>query len=109
MALERTILTAGVVLFTLALAAMAPAAHAQDSSHCAPRAMVIERLAVTYGETRRAMGLAANNTVIETFASDDSGSWTITATFANGLTCLIASGQDYEALADHAPPQGKGA
>lgn len=109
MALERTILTAGVVLLTLALAAMAPAAQAQNSSHCAPRAVVMERLATAYGETRRSLGLAANNTVIETFASDDSGSWTITATFANGLTCLIASGQAFETLADSTPPQGKGA
>jgi hypothetical protein len=109
MALERTILTAGVVLMTLALAAMAPAAHAQDSQTCAPRHVVIERLATTYGETRRSMGLAANNAVIEVYASDDSGSWTITVTLASGLTCLIASGQAYEAMTDAIQLPDKGA
>lgn len=109
MALERTILTVGVVLLTLALAAMAPAAQAQTASDCAPRERVVERLAGTYGETRRSMGLGANNAVIEVFASDASGSWTITVTLPSGLTCLVASGQAYETMTDTRPAPGKGA
>ncbi len=108
MALERTILTAGVVLLTLAIAVMAPAAHAQDTRNCAPRDRVIERLASSYGETRRSMGLGANNAVVEVFASDTSGSWTITVTLPNGITCLVASGQAYEGMAGSPPAQGKG-
>lgn len=108
MALERTILTAGVVLLTLAIAVMAPAAHAQDTRNCAPRDRVIDRLASSYGETRRSMGLGANNAVVEVFASDASGSWTITVTLPNGLTCLVASGQAYEAMAHRPPARGKG-
>lgn len=109
MAFERTILTTGVVLLTLALAAMAPAAQAQTMTNCAPRDRVVERLAGTYGETRRAMGLGANNAVVEVFASDESGSWTITVTLPSGLTCLVASGQAYESMADALTPPGKGA
>lgn len=109
MALERTILTVGVVLLTLALAALAPAAQAQDTASCAPRDRVVERLAATYGETRRSMGLGANNALVEVFASDDSGSWTITVTLPSGLTCLVASGQSYETMADAIQPPGKGA
>ena len=59
---------------------------------------VIERLAATYGETRQSIGLGANNQVIEVFASLKTGTWTITVTTPNGLTCLVASGQAYEAL-----------
>ena len=113
MALERTILTVGVILLTLGLAAIAPAAQgqtlAQDTTHCAPRDRVVERLAGTYGETRRSIGLGANNAVMELFASDASGSWTITVTLPNGLTCLVASGQAYEAFTDAPPAIGKGA
>jgi hypothetical protein len=109
MALERTILAAGVVLLTIGIAAMAPAAQAQDARHCAPRERVIERLASTYGETRRSVGLGANNAVVEVFASDDSGSWTITVTLPSGVTCLVASGQAYESLAETMPKPGKGA
>lgn len=100
MALERTILTVGVILLTLSLAVMAPAAQAQDTRNCAPRKRVVDGLASTYGETRRAMGLGGNNAVVEMFASDASGSWTITVTLPNGLTCLVASGQAYETPPD---------
>ena len=109
MALERTILAVGVVLVTLALAKVAPATQAQTASHCAPREQVVERLAGTYGETRRSMGLGANNAVVEVFASEVSGSWTITVTLPSGVTCLVASGQAYESMADALTPPGKGA
>lgn len=108
MALERTILTLGVVLFTLALASVAPATPAQPGPPCALRAQVVERLGGMFGETRRAMGLGANNAVVEVFANADNGSWSITVTMPNGLTCLVASGQAFETMADLSPP-GKGA
>ena len=55
------------------------------------------------------MGLGANNAVIEVFASDASGTWTITVTSASGLTCLVASGQAYEELAEILPAEGNDA
>ena len=70
---------------------------------CAPRGVVVDRLADGYGETRKSIGLGANNAVIEVFASDDSGTWTITATSPQGITCLIASGQAFERLNDALP------
>lgn len=85
---------------------LAGSADAQQAmQHCGPRAKVIERLATKYGETRRSMGLGSKNTVMEVFASDESGSWTITVTLTNGITCLVASGQAFEATADRLPPQ----
>ena len=33
----------------------------------------------------------------------ESGSWTITVTMPTGMTCLMASGQSYEALAEALP------
>ncbi|MCC1491547.1 hypothetical protein J1C49_02900 [Cognatishimia sp. F0-27] len=80
-------------------------AHAQQGN-CAPRAVVVERLAEKYGETRQSMGLGHNNAVMEVFASDESGSWTITVTLVNGMTCLVASGQAFEELAEALPAQG---
>lgn len=79
-----------------------------QQGNCAPREMVVQRLAESYGETRRSIGLGANNAVVEVFASA-SGSWTITVTFPNGSTCLVASGQAYETLAEVLPPAGEGA
>lgn len=79
---------------------------AQAAQNCAPRETVVERLAAKYGETRQSMGLGNNNAVMEVFASPASGSWTITVTMANGVTCLVASGQAFEELAEALPPLG---
>lgn len=80
--------------------------NAQGFQNCAPRDVVVQRLAEKYGETRQSMGLGSNNAVMEVFASLDSGSWTITVTMANGVTCLVASGQAFEELAEALPPEG---
>ncbi len=79
---------------------------AAQGRNCAPRDAVVNRLAEGYGETRQSMGLGANNAVVEVFASDETGSWTITVTAPNGVTCLVASGQGYEQLAEALPPKG---
>jgi len=91
---------------TTALACLAAGPAAAQSGHCAPRDTVVQRLAQAYGETRQSMGLGAGNAVIEVFASTASGSWTITVTGANGITCLIAAGQAYEATGDSLPLPG---
>ncbi|MYM57018.1 hypothetical protein [Thalassovita mangrovi] len=95
-------------LFTLSCAALmlAGAAQAQSANRCAPRDQVIAQLADRYGETRQSIGLGSNNSVIEVYASGDTGTWTILATLPNGLSCLLASGQAYEALAGVQPAQG---
>lgn len=100
-----------VLLIALALGALLalialPALPALAQANCAPREIVVDRLSGKYGETRQSMGLAANSAVVEVFASDASGSWTIIVTSANGLTCLIASGQAYEALSEALPKEG---
>jgi len=74
-----------------------------QGQNCADRAAVVARLATAYGETRHSIGLAANNSVVEVFASDETGTWTITVTTANGTTCLVASGQAFEDMAATLP------
>jgi len=77
--------------------------------NCAPRDVVVERLAERFGETRQSIGLGADNAVVEVFASPTSGTWTITVTSAHGITCLVASGQAFEALAEAMPKAGRDA
>ena len=91
---------------TAAAALLVATDVAAQGRNCGPRTAVIERLAQGYGETRQSMGLGSNNAVVEVFASDETGSWTITVTSANGVTCLVASGQGYEQLAEALPPRG---
>ena len=92
---------AAIVLVAGAL--VVPASMASAQQNCAPRDRVIERLASAYGETRQSIGLAQNNTMVEVFASVDTGTGTITVTNASGLTCLVASGQAFERLTEVLP------
>ena len=81
----------------------APQVSAQANRYCAPRDSVVQRLAENYGESRQSIGLGQQGTMIETFASSDTGTWTITVTSPNGMTCLVASGQSFEKLAEAIP------
>lgn len=74
--------------------------------NCADRETVVDRLAEGYGESRQSMGMGANNSVIEIFASIETGTWTITVTLPNGQTCLVASGQSFERLDEELTPAG---
>ena len=81
-------------------------AQQQPNRNCADRARVVERLATGYGESRQSIGLGANNSVIEVFASVETGTWTITVTTPAGLTCLVASGQAFESVEEELTPTG---
>ena len=93
--MDRTLfaLSLGLAAFAL-LPGMARAA-----AQCAPRDAVAADLATQYGETRRIIGLAQDNTVMELYAAA-TGTWTLTVTLPNGLTCLVAAGNSFEATAD---------
>ena len=80
-----------------------------NAATCAPRDVVVERLAERYGESRQSIGLGANNAVVEVFASQETGTWTITVTSVHGMTCLVASGQSFEALDEPIPAEGNDA
>lgn len=77
-----------------------------QTRNCGPRALVVDRLAEGYGETRQSIGLGANNAVVEVFASEETGTWTILVTSPAGVSCLVASGQSFENLSEELPTQG---
>lgn len=78
-----------------------------SAPQCDSRDRVIAWLADRYGETRHALGLAGDATVMELFASDDTGTWSITLTLPDGQMCLMASGSGYEAVAGRRPARGE--
>ena len=90
----------------VAMLAATQASQAQTQNRCAPRAAVIERLASAFSETRQSIGMAANGTVVEMFASTDTGTWTITLTRPDGVTCLVADGHGFERIDEELPAAG---
>ena len=105
--MTRTMIAMTTGLGLMALAAGEVAAEGRQN--CAPRPLVLERLATGFGETRHGIGLGAQGVVVEVFASARTGTWTITATMPDGITCLVAAGEGYEALAEAPPPPGNDA
>ena len=88
----------------LGIAALAASdVSAQGVRQCGPREAVIARLADRFGETRQSIGLGTNNALVEVFASEATGSWTITVTMANGVTCLVATGNAFERVTQLTP------
>lgn len=90
-----------------ALIALTQQGHAEGAP-CGTRAAIVDQLGTRYHETRRAIGIASNTMVLELFASDDSGSFTILATLPDGRSCMIASGENFEAVTEPLPAAGKG-
>jgi hypothetical protein len=96
-----------MLALSLGFAGVLLATHsAQAQSQCGPRAGVVAQLADQFGETRRSMGLAANTTVMEVYANDETGTWTIALTMPDGVTCLVAAGQSFETLNEPLPAKG---
>lgn len=91
-----------LLTLSLGVGAMLLATHHAfaQPNNCAQRDVVVAHLAEGFGETRHAIGLGANNAVVEVFASAQTGTWTITVTLPNGVTCLIASGHAFETLTE---------
>lgn len=94
------------ILAAICAAMIAPSAIAQ-MNNCAPRPVVLDRLTRDFGEARRSIGVSANGSVLEMFAADETGTWTITVTTPTGMTCVVASGEAFEALVEAVPALGE--
>ncbi len=65
---------------------------------CGERATVVGTLTGRYGEQVHGMGLAHQNRIVEVYVSEETGTWTITVTSADGTTCLMAAGQYFATM-----------
>lgn len=73
------------------------AAAQVPQQHCAPRSEIIKHLAGTYRETTIALGVAENGAgVVEVLTSAEGSTWTLLYSLPNGVSCLVATGQDWQ-------------
>lgn len=90
---KRFFITSALIL---GMAAAAPPVQAQSMA-CGARADIVASLDGKYGETRRGGGLSGTTAVIELYASEKTGTWTILRTGVNGLSCVLAVGEGWQA------------
>ncbi len=91
----KTWTTACFAALILILPSMFPAAANAQSRFCAKRDSMLSALESRYKEQRRGLGLAASAGLVELYLSE-SGSWTVIVTMANGVSCILAAGKDWE-------------
>jgi hypothetical protein len=85
----------------LVLAVLVSGSASAQGAQCGPTADVAARLAQGWGESPVAMGLNGE-LMVQLWGNAETGTWTLTATTAAGLTCVVGSGEGF-ALADAAP------
>ena len=51
-----------------------------------------------YSEAPSAVGVQANGHLVEVFASNDGTSWTIVVTRPDGVSCIVAVGENWETV-----------
>lgn len=85
----RTALCAAVAVLLPVSAIAAPMA-------CSPRDDVVGQLASKFKEAPVAIGLANNGGLIEVLTAGDGATWTIIITMPNGVSCLVAAGEDWQ-------------
>ena len=79
-------------------AGAAPPVHAQDQSFCAPRDQIAEKLTTDYGEALTAAGLQSSSQLVEVWSDPATGTWTIFVTSPTGMSCVVASGENWHSV-----------
>ena len=80
-------------LFAIACWSLAAAPVLASEPFCASREQILDTLRDRHGEIRIGAGLLDMHTMIEMFASAETGTWTLVVTKADGLTCAVAAGE----------------
>lgn len=87
----------GFALIGIAASTAVLASSASAQTLCGERQNFISHLGKNHHEATTAMGLTSSGKVIEVLTSEK-GTWTIIVTNPDGRSCLIAAGEDWEAI-----------
>lgn len=87
-------LFAATVMLGSAIAAK-PAAADEALNLWIDRAVVVDRLGKIYEEAPRELGITSEGAVVELFIAEDGRTWTIVVTLPNGMSSIIASGENW--------------
>ena len=71
-------------------------AETGETMACGKRDDLLSHLSGEYSEEPVAMGLATNGSIVEVLSSKAGGSFTIVYTTPDGLTCMMAAGNNWE-------------
>ena len=70
-----------------------------DTAPCAQRDIVVDRLQELYDETHAGSGLQTQSdsqALVEVWASEETGTFTVILTSPQGVSCVLATGTDWQ-------------
>src|ERR1700757_483756 len=82
------------LIAALATAAFSTGAHAAPV--CGKRDDVVAQLSQKYKEAPVGIGFASKGGLIQLLAASNGTTWTLIITLANGATCFVAAGHDWQ-------------
>lgn len=65
---------------------------------CHSAAEIAKQLSSKYDEAPVAFGLQSNGNLLQVYASEDKGTWTVVSTTPAGMSCIVAAGKGWETL-----------
>ena len=78
---------------------------AETEQRCEQKRTVLQYLSNEYSEKPVAMGVAENGGLIEVLTSHKGNTFTIIVTSPEGETCMVAAGEDWQALIRQVTPK----
>ncbi len=87
----------GAIVLILALV-LGVGTSARAQSVCMAHPELANQLDSRFSEAPVAIGLANNNVVVEVFSNGDGSTWTMVLTQPDGMSCVMATGEDWETL-----------
>jgi hypothetical protein len=70
-----------------------PAQSLRGPLACGERGDMVQRLERTFGEVQKGAGLVSAAQLLEVWGSDETGTWTVLMTDAQGWSCVVAAGE----------------
>lgn len=98
----RAVATSSVVAILGAVAMSHPAAADQAPTACGPHPDVIKALGDRFHETQAATAMTSAGTLLEVLTANDGSTWTIIVSRPDGLSCVVAAGQNWQERANQA-------
>ena len=99
-AMFKRIVTSALVFGAVALP---PPAYAQSGLVCQNREHLVQTLENRYKESLESVGMQGSKQLLEIWSAQETGSFTVLITKPNGISCVVASGsnwQKFETVAD---------
>ncbi|MGF1475187.1 MAG: hypothetical protein ACFB6S_06435 [Geminicoccaceae bacterium] len=92
---------AGSMLIGLLALALPSQGQAQTSGMrlpCHAHGEISKQLMTKYKEQPISLGMQTNGNLLQVYASQEKGTWTIISTTPKGKTCILAAGKSWESL-----------